>query len=158
MTTLAEFDTAFERLAPSAMTPEAFAALPARWLSNGFYTLTFPSGEFRTFRVRLDREGLFAGRRTLALLIGPNNGGGGERGDYETLGTVAEDGFQVFKRFGSSKTSEHAELLWRLARGESVAGYELLVSRRCRLCNRKLTDPVSIATEVGPFCRKAVGL
>jgi hypothetical protein len=152
--TLADLDDDFVGAGePLAITPAMYAALPAAFLSNGFFTLTFPSGEHRTYRVRLDREGIHAGKRTLALLIGPDN-----TSDYECQATVAEDGFKLFKRFARGKTQEHAQLLWMLAKGDAIEGYELLVSKRCRVCNRPLTDEISIKTEVGPTCRKRVGL
>ena len=45
-----------------------------------------------------------------------------------------------------------------LAKGETRDGYEVLVSKRCRLCNRPLTREDSIKGELGPVCRAKVGL
>jgi hypothetical protein len=152
--TLADLDDDFARLGGALeITPAMYASLPCPWLSNGFYTLTFPDGSHRTYRVRLDREGIHGGKRTLALLIGPDN-----TSDYECCAVVTNDGFALFKRFARGKSQEHAQLLWRLAKGERIDGYELLVSRVCRVCNRPLTDSESIRLEIGPTCKKRVGL
>ncbi len=152
--TLADLDDDFARMgAALEITPELYSALPAPWLSNGFMTITFPSGEHRTYRVRLDREGIHAGKRTLALLIGPDN-----TNDYQCVAVVADDGFKLFKAHARGKSQEHAQLLWMLAKGDAIEGYELLVSKRCRICMRELTDAQSILTELGPTCRrKALG-
>lgn len=153
MISFADLDDDFAAAGEVEITPELFAALPAKWLSNGFYTLTFPDDSHRTYRVRLEKSGLFAGKRTLSLLIGPDN-----TNDYESHGVVAEDEFKLFKRFARGKSAEHAFLLWHLAKGDELDGYELLVSKRCRYCNRPLSVPDSITDELGPVCRKRVGM
>lgn len=154
MTTLADFDTINDTdVSLSGITPELFASLPALWLPAGFHTLTFPDGSHRTFRVRLDRIGPFSGRRTLALLVGPVN-----TEEYETIGFVERDGFNLWKRHRTGKVAEHAAALWRLAKGEKIDGYELLKSERCTVCLRPLTDPESIRTRLGPTCRAKVGV
>jgi len=150
---LADLDNAMEAASLPTLTAEAFWALPAPWLSNGFFTLTLGDGSHRTYRVRLEKNGIFAGKRTLALLIGPDNST-----DYETQAIVAEAGFVLFKRFRSGKSAEHATTLWRLAKGEAIGGCELLVSKRCRVCNRPLTDPISIELQIGPLCRERMGI
>lgn len=147
-------DEAYDRLlAPPPPLPATF---PAEWLANGFYTLTFPSGEHRTFRVRTERTGMHRGKRTLALLIGPDN-----TDEYESFAFIAADGsgFDVWKRFrgpadGSrpTKHEQHAAILFDLASGRKLDGYEILVSRRCFRCNRPLTTPESIRTGYGPEC------
>jgi hypothetical protein len=153
MTTLADLDTAFETSGECEITRATFDALPAPWLSNGTYTLTFPCGTHRTFRVRLDRKGIHAGKRTIALLIGPDN-----TADYDPVGIVGEHGFELWRRHRTGKIAEQAKLLWDLARGESIEGYELLVSKVCRVCNRPLTDAESIRVEIGPICRERLGM
>lgn len=150
---LADLDDAMEAASADPLSPALLLALPAPWLSNGFYTLTFPDGSHRTYRVRLEHNGIFKGSRTLALLIGPDN-----TSDYECQGVVAEAGFRMFRRFAAGKAAEHAAILWDVARGEAIDGYELLVSKRCRVCNRPLSDPLSITTEVGPTCRERMGM
>lgn len=146
-------DVAERLLAEVEMTPEAFAALPAPFLSNGFYTLTLPDGGHRTFRVRLERSGIFAGKRTLSLLIGPDN-----TSDYETQATVGVNGFEFFKRFCGDRTVYYGEVIWHIARGGTRDGYTLLVSKRCRLCNRPLSTPEAIQKELGATCAARLGL
>lgn len=147
---LAALSDAAERLlAEQEITPEAFAALPAPHLPCGFLTVEFPDGSHKTFRVRLEKSGLFAGKRSLSLLIGPVN-----TDDFEMVGTVGADGFDLFKRFKNTKVAEHTGKLWRLAAGEVIDGHTLMESRRCRWCMRDLTDPESVRTQLGPTCRK----
>ena len=152
MTTLADLDNDLESAGEFSISSEQFAALPAKWLSNGFFTLTFPDGSHKTYRVRLEHHGLFVRQRTLSLLIGPIN-----TSDYQTIGVVAESGFQLFRAHRGGKSGEHAAILWTLAQSkEPIEGYELLVSKRCRCCNRTLTVEDSIKDELGPICRKKV--
>lgn len=154
MTSLADFDTINDAdVSFTGITPELFAALPAPWLSSGFHTITFPDGSHRTFRIRLDRQGKFAGQRTIGLLVGPCN-----TDEYDTIGLVSHSGFILWKRHRTTKLHEHANIFWRLARGETIEGYELLTSKRCRICMRPLTTPESITAELGPTCAKRLGI
>lgn len=154
MTTLADFDAINDAdVSLSGITPELYASLPAPWFPAGFHTLTFPDGSHKTFRVRLDRMGAYSGRRTIGLLIGPDN-----TDEYQTIGLLMADGFTLWKAYRTGKVAEHTAILWRLAKGEEIDGYELLTSKRCRICMRELTDPESIRTELGPTCRKKVGV
>ncbi|HEY1189891.1 MAG TPA: DUF6011 domain-containing protein [Gemmata sp.] len=152
-TTLADLDEAFEAAGEFVPSPEWYAALPAPWLSNGLYTLTFPDGSHKTFRVRIEKNGTYAGKRSLALLIGPDN-----TKDYEPVGLVTATGFSLWRRFANGKVGEHAAKLWALAQGAALHEHSLLKSAVCRVCNRPLNDPESISTEVGPTCRARVGL
>ena len=118
-------------------------------LPNGFHTLTLPDGSHRTFRVYRKRDGAkFApGKRIISLLIGPDN-----TNDYEDFGFVSEMQIAVWKRFRGHKQEEYAAIIWRIAQGEVVEGYELLTDRRCLICNRTLTEPESIERGIGPLC------
>lgn len=131
-------------------------APPIPVVPNGYYTITFPDGSHRTFRIHRQREtAKFApNQRLISLLIGPDNSG---TGDYERFGFVGEDSVRVWKKFQGgrdkpSKYERYADLLWRLATGEVIEGHELMVSERCLFCNRELTDPVSIERKIGPSC------
>jgi hypothetical protein len=153
--TLADLDDIAEALSPANLSPDRLAALPAPWLPCGFLTLTFPDWSHKTFRVRLEKRGLFTGRRSLSVLIGPDNSV-----DYESQGTVGENGFEMFHSFRTGKPAEHAAILWEMARpgGDRFDGYELQTEKRCRWCLKVLTDPESIRTELGPKCRKRMGV
>lgn len=125
---------------------------------NGFYTLTFPDGSHRTFRISTrPAKGKFApGKRVISILIGPDN-----TSDYEMVGFVEERGITIWRSklngAGGGKLQEYAAILWDLAvNGEVIEGYELAVSRRCLKCNRPLTDPESIERGIGPVCAEVV--
>jgi hypothetical protein len=146
MTSLARFDEAFGQ--PAALPTQAR-------IPNGYYTLTFPCGMHRTFRIytRPATSDFAPGKRVAALLIGPRN-----TEDFEPFAWVDDSGIQVWKRFKGAKDSpsqheRHALVLWRLATGEVLDGHELQLSKRCLACNRTLTDPESIRLGVGPSCR-----
>lgn len=156
---LAALDDLMEAAAASSgedgLTAEHLRNLPAPWLSNGFYTLTFPDGSHRTFRIRTERSGALVGKRTIALLIGPDN-----TSDYEGFGFIENSGVKVWKRFQGTRQERYGAIVFVLAGGEipdEYAAYELLVSRRCFVCNRPLTDAASIAAGMGPFCRERMG-
>lgn len=143
----------FDDAAPvSRETPEPIRR-EAR-IYNGFYTLTFPDGSHRTFRVHTKKaDAKFApGKRIISILIGPQN-----TTDYEGFGFVSETGVTVWKSKRGpkdipSKLESYAGIIWDLATGEAIDGYSLHVSRRCLRCNRELTDPESIERGIGPVC------
>lgn len=157
---LSDLDDDFEASGAAwVATADWLAALPAPHLSSGTFTLTFPDGSHKTFRVRVEKNGPFAGKRTLALLIGPDN-----CHCFENVAFVTGTGFAVWKRYASGKVEWFEKLpvnaakLWALAKGVAIEGHELLVSAKCKVCSRPLTDAESIRTEIGPTCRKRVGM
>lgn len=123
--------------------------IPARWLTNGFYTLTFPDGSHKTFRIRTEKNGIFKGRRTIAILIGPDNSN-----DYDSFGFIEEDGPKVWTRLKNTRQAVYPQIIWDISKGEQIEGYELLVSTRCLICNRPLTKPSSINKNIGENCYK----
>lgn len=149
MSSLTSFDDAVDAVGRKA----DLANLPAKWLANGFYTMTFPDGSHRTFRIRTEPGGKLKGKRTIALLIGPDN-----TDEYESFAFIEESGPAIWKRFVKHKQAEHAALLWDLAKGELIEGYELRISKRCLACNRPLTTPESIDLGYGPLCRERLGI
>lgn len=126
------------------------AEFPQAWLPNGVYTLTFPCGTHRTLRVHTQRGGPLAGRRVVSLLIGPRN-----TDDYEAFAELTPPGVYVWKRYAKDRHAAYPALLLRLMRGERVDGHDVEVSRTCLRCNRLLTDPESVRTNLGPECRRA---
>jgi hypothetical protein len=124
-------------------------AAPHVW--NGFYTLTFPDGSHRTFRVHTQKvTARFApGQRVISLLVGPEN-----TTDYEGVAFLNDDGVAVWRRHRGMKVEEHLGKLWRLMNGEEITGHEIAVSKRCFVCNRTLTDPISLNLGIGPTCRE----
>lgn len=124
-------------------------------MRNGFYTITFPDGSHKTLRVRTSRDHKFAfGKRIVGLLIGPEN-----TSDYEDFAFMFEDkGVVLWKRYRDKKVAEYADLLWYLGTVGPIEGFQLRADERCLICNRPLTDPVSIDTGIGPICRGRQGL
>lgn len=124
---------------------------------NGTYTITSPSGEHRTFRIRTQPEdsNFAPGKRVVSLLIGPDN-----NSDFKGFGFADENGIHVWSRYRLSAVHvQYAALLWSLAtEGEAsrfyAKGARILLEGRCVRCNRKLTHPVSIVTGIGPECAK----
>ena len=149
MASLTDFDTAVDEV---GRRPD-LANLPAKWLMNGFYTITFPDGSHRTFRIRTEPGGKLKGKRTIALLIGPDN-----TDEYDSFAFIEDAGPSVWKRFQKQKQAEHAAILWDLAKGEKLEGYELMISKRCLACNHRLTSPESINDGYGPTCKERLGL
>lgn len=139
--TLARFDDEMSGAAPVAPRPGI--------LANGFYTLTFPDGSHRTFRVFSKRpDAKFApGQRLLAMLVGPDN-----TSDYEGFAFVLETGVKVWKRFHGKKQAHYAALLLDLVSGQEVPGHTVEVSRHCLICNRLLTTPAAIERGIGDTC------
>lgn len=137
MADLADFD---EQITPPLAQP----------LWNGFYTLRCPDGSHLTFRIQTKMTG--ERRRVISQLIGPEN-----TTDYESFGWVEDDGIHVWSRWQKTKRQEYARILVLLHEGCEADGYELLLSKRCFVCNRQLTDPVSIDLGVGPTCRSRQG-
>lgn len=131
--------------------PKPVAELPHQWLPNGYYTLGFPCGTHRTLRIHTQRSGAHAGKRIVSLLIGPDN-----TADYEWFGEIipAAAVVWVWKAFKNAAQARYAELFVSLAKGDTVDGHELKVSRHCLKCNRVLTTPESIESGVGPECAK----
>ena len=118
-------------------------------LANGFHTLALPDGSHRTFRVHTQNaKAKFApGRRIISILIGPEN-----TSDYEKFGWVDESGIKVWKRWQGKKQEEYATVIWKIAGGEVIEGYDLHTSQRCLVCNRELTTVESISRGIGPEC------
>lgn len=141
-TTLAKWDDDFEG-------PGVHAA-PV--IHNGIYTLTLPDGGHRTWKIHTRKNHVkFApGKRVISLLTGPDN-----ESDYEMVGFVDDRGIKPWGRFGH--LGKFTDVIWRLATGELVDGYSLLVSGRCVRCNRTLTTEESIRRGIGDECWKKMG-
>ncbi len=128
---------------------------------NGIFTVTsITTGEHRTFRIKTQAEDAkFApGSRVVSLLTGPDNSN-----DYKSFGFV-NPGYQdnikiaVWKKYrgsGWDKRStfeKYAATLENLSSLEGQGKIEILVEGLCRICNRKLTEPESLKTGIGPVC------
>lgn len=146
MNSLARFDATHNYRGRRLITAAAFP--------NGFFTLVFPDGSHKTFRVRTRRvDSDFApGQRTVGLLIGPDNSH-----DYEDFAFIDDQGIRLWRSRSTAKLQDYALLLWQLVvqNGGDAAttpGYRVEVSKRCLCCNRRLTTPESIVYGIGPEC------
>lgn len=152
--TLSDLNEAFEAIGKIVVTNAFFNSMPAPWLSNGFYKITFPDWSHKIFRIRFEQQGEYRGHRTVAILIGPD-----ESDDFEIISIVKDDKFETFMGKKTPKLLEHLTYIWELSRGEKIEGYSLQVVKRCRLCNRVLaSDEETQRTELGEACRKKVGI
>lgn len=117
---------------------------------NGTWTIrSLKSGEHRTVRVHTQKpDAKFApGERIVSLLVGPDN-----ESSYRGFGFVSAAGtVSLWKKHRNSKV-----FVWLALAIENPERFdgkcEFLFEGRCRVCNRKLTDPVSITTGIGPTC------
>ena len=128
---------------------------------DGTYTIeNKPKGTHRTFKIGMVRNpgSGIAGQRVVALLAGPDN-----NSDYSPFAFLDDEGIKVWKRKRGtpgrpSLFDLYAAILWSLCRDDDDAeawrekGAELLIEGRCMVCGRKLTDPDSIRTGIGPVC------
>lgn len=160
-----------------AATPATPVALTAH---NGTYTVDHPQRGHFTVKLYTVTEGDagMLGKRILALLVGPDNtsnfrGVGfwndkAKRVDlwnrHRSSSYAPLDGFNWNERWN---TLEKKVAIWvdLVSRGAELErhgfwfdeGYRLLLEGRCVVCNRKLTDPESIRTGIGPTCAGRVG-
>lgn len=151
--------TEFDALASPG--PVVTRIRPESVIPNGYFTVTFPDGGHRTFRISTQPEkSKFApGKRIVGMLIGPDN-----TDDYERFAFCDDDGIHVWKsKQRGTKYVRYAQFIWLLATGQDVVGddgevlaFELQVSKRCLRCNRTLTTPESIERGLGEECWKRV--
>lgn len=106
--------------------------------------------EHRTFRIHTQKAdaSFCPGARIVSLLVGKDN-----ESDYEGFGFVNEDGFiYLWKRFNTSTYDYFRRMLSNPT--EFQDKYEYSYAGKCCKCNRKLTNPASITSGIGPECRK----
>jgi len=133
-----------------------------RPILNGTFTIrNRKTGEYRTFKIHTQPEGGFcAGRRIVSVLVGPDN-----VSNYGGFAFVndAGDGIDVWhskrrREENDNKPTAYEWFGWMLADLLAHDGsrfgdrYDVLETRRCLICNRKLTTPESIERGIGPIC------
>lgn len=139
LASLSQFDSSF-----GPPKPALESVIP-----NGLFTIVFPDGSHRTLKIHTKRQtAKFApGRRLLSILVGPDN-----TSDFEAVAWVGEDGIRPFSGRGG-KIAEYGNILWNwLVNGDKPDGYEILESRRCLVCGRTLSTPLSLERGVGDEC------
>ena len=111
---------------------------------NGEITITNPAtGGHRTLRIKTAQSGGLKGKRILSLLIGQDN-----ENDYLGIGFVNDDNIQIWNKYKNSQYEKIAKCLLKIEEKGLIAQFSTV----CRVCNRKLTDPISIKTGIGPTC------
>lgn len=137
-------------------------------IANGIYTIENEAGDHRTISIRTQKkDASFApGERIAALLTGPEN-----EKDYQGFAFVKDEGFIVWRKKrgvnGRVSTYEwYAKILQCLELQPSemeeveatvsLSGrtYKILLSKRCMICNRRLTTPESVRAGIGPVCAR----
>lgn len=124
-------------------------------LFNGIYTLVLPDGSHRTFRIATQYpDSWMPGKRIMGVLVGPDN-----TRDFEKFSFVDHTGIKIWKSLRGtgdrpSKYQQWADIIWRIANGETIEGYELLEARHCIKCNRLLTTESAILAGIGSTCEK----
>lgn len=127
---------------------------------NGTYTVTSFTGEHRTFMIKTqpDDARFAPASRIISMLVGSDN-----ENDYKGFGFVYDNEIYVWPKKRAAKHQEptfwekSADMVWSLVtKGDASPYYRkgcrLMVEERCRRCNRKLTNPVSIEAGIGPEC------
>lgn len=119
---------------------------------NGVFTVKNPlTGEHRTYKIRTQKpDANFApGKRVVSMLTGSDN-----THDYTGFGFVLDTGIQVWKK--QAHMAAHAKMLENLAEHARTGKVEVFAATRCRVCNRTLTTPESVASGIGPICEEAL--
>lgn len=128
-----------------------------RFIMAGNATATFvsPTGTRFTYRVRVKSEGEGDKRppvHFVSVLTGSDN-----ESDYTFLGTIFEGKKFVHSRksrIGTDAPSAKA-FAWafpRIMSDADLQGMKIFHESKCGKCRRKLTDPESIETGLGPIC------
>ena len=137
---------------------------------NGTYTITnVATGVYRTLQVKTQKPDakFAAGNRIAALLTGSDN-----ETSYTGFGFVGENSVSIWRKRQTPAYKYFAHILPKAAQslvgteGIEVEGtftaagrdYRVQLSKRCLMCNRKLTTPESIERGIGPDCAKRVGI
>lgn len=134
-------------------------------LFNGVYTVIH-GAEHRTFKISTNApDATFApGQRIVSLLTGADN-----EADYTGFGFVTANEIKVWrsKQGTAEKPSffdKSAKMLEAFGKSDDwtnpyvFRGMSLQLEKRCCKCNRKLTNPESLATGIGPECAKKSGM
>ena len=134
-------------------------------IQNGFWTIIdSKKNEHRTFRIWTEEwdDKVNGGKkkvRVVGLLTGPNN-----ETDYTNFATVSKEGDKIwvwsrFKRQSKNeKQTKYETYGWIIedlrAKEGKRWGYRFSIEGhgRCCVCNRRLTNPESIETGIGPVC------
>lgn len=141
--------------APFANTVAAPGGIPEK----GRFTVVWPNGDRRTYRIHLPTTGFYAskGWRVVSYLAGPDNDS-----DYRRFGNVTEDGNAVMIHrpfLNESTLIEGLRFLLESPEAQARAGEMYAIeSSNCYRCGKTLTVPTSIHRGLGPECAKLLGV
>lgn len=114
---------------------------------NGTLTIVSrETGSHRTVDIRTATYKDGSLHRIVSLLSGPDN-----ESDYRGFAEVTATGARVWRKHAESKT-----FCWIVKALNHPERYlnqvDFRFEGRCRVCDRKLTNPASLASGIGPTC------
>lgn len=124
----------------------------ASGVKNGYYTVEWPGGGHTTIRLtdHWDEAEAARGAQVAGFLRGADN-----TSDYERFAFVNGRQMRVWRRFGPDCQPARALRVLLGMPDPADAGRAFArASGRCYVCNRLLTDPLSIELGIGPVCRE----
>ena len=113
------------------------------------------SGEHRTFRIKTARRGGLKGKQIVELMTGQDNDSDTSYQGFAFADPV-RNRLALWKSRASKANEYYTQLIEQYYLGNYFAipdNYEIMTSRLCWRCNRKLTTPESIAAGIGPECK-----
>ena len=121
---------------------------------NGKFTIESPRGGHKTFQIKTSKRGPLKNARILSLFRGRDNT---DDRAYQGFAFVNSDAVKVWRRLQGGEFEMYVTMLTSLVQyGEAsqfyTKGYRLLMEKKCRVCNRTLTNPQSIKEGIGPEC------
>ena len=124
---------------------------------NGTITLVNLAKETHiTLKIETAKYGKLKGKRIVSRLIGKDN-----ENSYKGFAFVVGDMISVWHKQYNAKNAQIASILQSLmVEGENsrfANSVEMKLSKRCFVCNRKLTTPQSIEDGIGPICMEKGG-
>jgi hypothetical protein len=121
---------------------------------NAIFTIRIDVGERITYRVRKPSSDK---PHFVSVLFGPDNSR-----DYRFIGTIFDgDTFRINKKPGAFSADTVSVALFEMVFSCLVdigipPGVEIWHAGRCGRCGKLLTDPISIAAGIGPYCAAKV--
>jgi hypothetical protein len=124
--------------------------------TQGKFTVVWPTGDRRTYRFKIPKEGNFRGKVLVGYLAGPENDS-----DYIHFGNnISPLTIRVWSRYTEeSMLVEGLRFLLSSNEAQLKAGEMYAIqSGNCWRCGRTLTVPASVARGLGPICAELLGV
>lgn len=122
--------------------------------NDGYYTVVYAGGAYRTLRFKTTKKGPYRGRIVLSFK---------EMGEYVGCGNVNPDGSVYFwRKFAAANNQDRLTRIRSAVHRiiESPREFQLSYAMKegnCARCGRKLTVPASINNGLGPECAGRTG-